>query len=794
MARDHSDLIARMKAAGMSIPKRPQTTVVPRTGDPAREMWVDYLEAVNETSFNIKPETIQTANVMLNASRKERAELVTHGVEIIATSSLGDFTPHKAVLTRLLRAKLPFSTEQVGRIIRAWYKADPIRRWMVPTGSLIGVLEAQPTLQSDWMDPLKDIHKGLLTEGLAEARKYASRLQVLLGGGPNVPKPVLERGPWQEQVSAFVRQNPNSAAWDAVLQHAGTARGAKPTKKFLKGAVGLAPDDFVEQMGVWSETTPYGYDGITIENADVLKGLVWVAATMDDPRLPALLADFAARSFKKIRDFGPGNAKVGNACVVALGLLPDHAGIAGLTRLLGKVKYASARKTIEKALNRAAEAAGMSRDDLEELSVPDLGMVNGSVRVPVADGFGIVAVTGTDSVAVTWERDGKVTKSAPKALKDADPDGVKAVRATKKEVTEALAGQAGRIERGLISQKTWSVAVWRDRYVDHPLLCEVARRLIWLVGDRAVGWNDGWIGSDGNPVEVPDDATVRLWHPLDSPTDEVLAWRDRLTELSVTQPFKQAWREVYVLTPAEEETGTYSNRFAAHLLRQHPFVSLCHSRGWRFTLMGQWDSHNTPTREVQDGWSAEYWVEPVEAETTPMGIYSLIATDKVRILRNNSVESLKDVPARVFSELMRDVDLFVTVCSVGADEGWAEQGEPMTREYWQRYAFGDLSEVARTRREVLGRLLPKLKISDQCVLRGNWLHVQGKLHAYRIHLGSATIQVMPEQRYLCIVAGRSPKMVYLPFEGDRTLTIILSKAFLLVSDDKITDPTILAQL
>jgi hypothetical protein len=36
--------------------------------------------------------------------------------------------------------------------------------------------------------------------------------------------------------------------------------------------------------------------------------------------------------------------------------------------------------------------------------------------------------------------------------------------------------------------------------------------------------------------------------------------------------------------------------------------------------------------------------------------------------------------------------------------------------------------------------------------------------------------------------------IWLAFEGDRTLSIILSKALLLAADDKITDPVILRQL
>ena len=54
-------------------------------------------------------------------------------------------------------------------------------------------------------------------------------------------------------------------------------------------------------------------------------------------------------------------------------------------------------------------------------------------------------------------------------------------------------------------------------------------------------------------------------------------------------------------------------------------------------------------------------------------------------------------------------------------------------------------------------------------------------------------------RYLCIVPAqgqldKAGERIFLPFEGDRTLSLILSKVFLLAADDKITDATILRQL
>jgi hypothetical protein len=95
------------------------------------------------------------------------------------------------------------------------------------------------------------------------------------------------------------------------------------------------------------------------------------------------------------------------------------------------------------------------------------------------------------------------------------------------------------------------------------------------------------------------------------------------------------------------------------------------------------------------------------------------------------------------------------------------------------------------------RLLPRLTIGDRCHVEDRFLHVKGDLHTYKIHLGSGNILLDPGDQYLCIVPANVPESSpdeYLPFDGDRTLSLILSKALMLSADTKITDPTILSQL
>jgi hypothetical protein len=160
---------------------------------------------------------------------------------------------------------------------------------------------------------------------------------------------------------------------------------------------------------------------------------------------------------------------------------------------------------------------------------------------------------------------------------------------------------------------------------------------------------------------------------------------------------------------------------------------------------------------------------------------------------------LEQIPPLVFSEVMRDVDLFVGVASVGNDPTWSDGGpEGRYRDYWHEYSFGELGATAKTRKEVLERLLPRLKISGQCSFAERFLVVHGKLRTYKIHLGSGNILMEPNDQYLCIVpsqgAAAGDKDVFLPFEGDRTLSVILSKAFLLTADDKIKDSSIVSQI
>ena len=64
---------------------------------------------------------------------------------------------------------------------------------------------------------------------------------------------------------------------------------------------------------------------------------------------------------------------------------------------------------------------------------------------------------------------------------------------------------------------------------------------------------------------------------------------------------------------------------------------------------------------------------------------------------------LEDVPPIVFSEAMRDVDLFVGVSSIAADPAWQDHGDDRYTAYWRQASFGELQRFQK-RAEVSDRL------------------------------------------------------------------------------------------
>jgi hypothetical protein len=624
--------------------------------------------------------------------------------------------------------------------------------------------------------------------------------------------------PWADAVAASLRAEADPerrAAWEALLAHARSAAGSRPSAKWLEEAaprIGrVGRDEVVRALQAWLPHTAAGSSRPLDEaNADALKGLLWCTLLLDEPALARPVADVVQSAFRKIPRVGQRGAKVGNAGLHVLGRLPGPEAVAQLARLRLVVKQPASRKAVDKVLDAVAEREGITPAELEEISVPTFGLdAPGLLRRRLGDHTAEVEFPAGGAPVWRWLReDGRAQKSVPAAVKEAHAAELAELKAAARDVQAMLPAQRERLERLYLEGRPVRYADWRARYLDHPLVGQLARRLIWTVGGSGSAlWADGALAdAEGRPVAEPaPDAPVTLWHPIAAGVDEVLAWRRRVEERGVRQPFKQAHREVYLLTDAEVATRVYSNRFAAHVLKQHQLKALADQKGWRYELRGAYDASYDAGASLEipsAGLRAEFRVDEVAQDDawTEAGIYLYVATDQVRFVEpGGDPRPLAGVPPLVLSEVMRTVDLFVGVASIGNDPTWQDGGAGRYRDYWQGYSFGELSAAAETRRAVLERMLPRLKIASRSRIEGRFLVVRGSVRTYKIHLGSGNILMEPNDQYLCIVPDRSPAAreadaQFLPFEGDRVFALILSKALLLADDTRITDPTILSQI
>ncbi|MEM9245026.1 MAG: DUF4132 domain-containing protein, partial [Cyanobacteria bacterium P01_F01_bin.153] len=774
------------------------------------------------------------------------------------------------VCLRLFNRKFPFGHDHLILLMETLCDVD---RWYFGGGgqlvkALQNHLKDNP-LTSELEQAINAVCDGIQGKYSVDAqgRKHIAQLQKLLPKG-QLKLPLVPGEYWSDRAIATLHQlsEEDCNRWAELLDHCAIATAAKPSKKWSKKAATdlekLNPIDAVNFLADWfllldkprtrpverrSQWEPDPSLMINDRNADILKGLVWLCPSLVSTKLSETeaaagaqlvrsLGTLAQSAYRKVPGVGPRCVRVGNACVWALGEISGAAGEAAIGQLAlmkVKVKFGTAQKGIEKALTAAAERAGLPREEIEEMAVPTYGLAAVGVRRETLGNFTAeLEVTGTSSTVLQWIKPGgKPQKSVPKAVKDDFAEELKELKQAAKDIKKMMPAQRDRLESVYLQRKSWDFPTWQERYLNHPLMGNLARRLIWWFtnsnGEETAGiWlGESLVDINDQPLEILDkQAQVRLWHPLDASSATILTWRNWLVTHEIQQPFKQAHREIYLLTAAEENTETYSNRFAAHILKQHQFNALCGHRGWKNTLRLMVDDCFPPASLSLPQWNlrAEFWVDGIGedygSDTNETGTYWYLATDQVRFYpidaaqnfaytgsgdyggdRNNpnTPLPLAQIPPLVLSEVMRDVDLFVGVASVGNDPNWSDGGpEGRYRDYWTSYSFGELSGTAKTRHQLLETLIPKLKIRDRCSFSDRFLVVRGQIRTYKIHLGSGNILMEPNDQYLCIVPDRKPTGggIFLPFEGDNMLSIILSKAFLLAEDEKITDPTITHQI
>ena len=428
-------------------------------------------------------------------------------------------------------------------------------------------------------------------------------ISILVGDNP-AEIPIRPGQVWSNQAMQDVAglSQVKQLNWKRHFEHCNQATTAKPSATWRKSAASnveaIGVNEFRRFLAQWFElvSQPNPITDTVVEghplfihphNQTVLRGLVWSYLMYPDENSARVLSQLAETTFKKIPQVGARGTIVANACTYALENLGSDGSVAQLTQLKTTVKGFAARKRISKGIETAADQKGVSAESLQETTVPDFGMqAVGSLTIDFGE-FSMRLNFVDGRLEQTWiHNTGREQKSVPSIVKREYPAQLKELKTLVKELKKTVSAQKTRIENLLPTYRKWPLVGWRQHYLDHKIVGTVSRRLIWnFIGRKrtqsGIFWEDKIVGSDGKKLRLPATVETALWHPVEESVETVLAWREFIERRQICQPFKQAHREVYLVTKAEKSSRTYSNRHAGHVLQQTSLRGVAQSRDWK---------------------------------------------------------------------------------------------------------------------------------------------------------------------------------------------------------------------
>jgi hypothetical protein len=443
------------------------------------------------------------------------------------------------------------------------------------------------------------------------------------------------------------------------------------------------------------------------------------------------------------------------------------------SKKFGSQRQASEKLCVEIGLENLARTAGFVDPQrlqwaMEAAAIADL---SGKAQVVTVDEVSVslsINALGEPEIEIT--KQGKPLKAIPAKLKKNLE--IQAITARKQDITRQASRMRISLEQAMCRGDRFTAAEL-IQLTNHAVLASMLNQII-LIGESEMGYlveqGTALLRHDGSrqPIQSKE---LRIAHPSDLlATNKWHLWQQDCFVQSRTQPFKQVFRELYVLTAAEQ-TEKISRRYEGHQVNPRQALALFGARGWI----------TAPEEGVrrtfhQEGLIAE--VEFLNGFYTPLEVEGLTLSG-VHFHRRDEWESLPlaEIPPALLSEVMRDLDLVVSVAHQGGVDPEATTSTVEMR--------------ASLVRETC-RLLKLINVQIQ----GSHVLIEGHLGSYSIHLGSAMVHRQPGGA-LCIIPVPSQHRgrIFLPFvDNDPKTAEVVSKVLLLSKDKEIKDPTILEQI
>jgi hypothetical protein len=445
------------------------------------------------------------------------------------------------------------------------------------------------------------------------------------------------------------------------------------------------------------------------------------------------------------------------------------------SKQFGSQRRASEKLAVEIGMENLARTAGFADPQrlqwaMEAVAIADL--VEKPQTITIDETTIALSITAQGTPTITITKAGKALKAVPAKLKK-NPD-IEALIDRKQDIVKQASRMRISLEQAMDRGDAFTSAELHQ-LAQHPVLAPMLRQLV-LIADTP-NPDIGYLNPNGTELVNPHGtvtisaAKLRIAHPHDLLlTKSWHLWQQECFASERQQPFKQVFRELYVVTSGEQ-TKTGSKRYEGHQVNPRQAIALFGQRGWLSSL-----GEGVRRTFHREGLIAT--VSFANGYYTPMDVEGL-TIDRLNFYKRDDSKSipLAEIPPRIFSEVMRDLDLVVSVAHIGGVDPEAS------------------ASTVEMRSSILRETCRLMKLNN-IQIQGSHALIKGEIGTYSVHLGSAIVHRQPGGA-LCIlpVSSQHRGRLFLPFVDDDPKTAeIMSKVLLLAKDKEIQDPTILEQI
>jgi hypothetical protein len=380
----------------------------------------------------------------------------------------------------------------------------------------------------------------------------------------------------------------------------------------------------------------------------------------------------------------------------------------------------------------------------------------------------IIDETGVADL-VAFKGDKELKAIPPKYKKDKKVEELTAFR---KILREQFSRSRKSLEDAMVRGDGFLYAELQELF-GHPVISRHLEKLVFVAGDKHGFYHNGaLVSATGQQFELAEGDHIRIAHCTD--LYQLKVWSDYQRyafDKQLQQPFKQIFRELYVPLADELAEKTISRRYAGHQVQPSQTVALLKNRHWKV-------DYEEGLQKVfhKEGFAAKIyalanWFSPGEVESPTLETLEFLD------LKTGMAVPFEKISPLIFSEVMRDIDLVVSVAHVGGVDPEASHSS------------------IEMRSVLLTETLRLFKLNNVTV-SGSHARIKGQHGEYSVHLGSAIVHQLPG-KYLSILPVHSQHRgrIFLPFlDDDPKSAELISKVLLLARDQEIQDPTILSQL